>query len=583
MKKRLFFLIALMCCFVLAACVLSACNESGGAGQQTPDGGQPGTETPEQPGGEDPGDEPGEEVIQYRLVYAAASGGSIGGTAAQTVEEKGNGTAVTAVPDDGYEFVRWSDGRTDNPRTDSNVTSDVNVTAEFRLIGNTTDFAGGVGTADHPYEIETIDHLRNMELYPCAHYVLAADIVLPEVAEGESNFTPLFSDKAMFGGTLSGDGHKIVNLAIYNTETLYSGLIACLGASGRIQNIVLENASVSGTGYIGSITGFALGNVNDCFVSGDINVISGHEEILVGGIAGYAEGDVNRCDTDVEITSAYTDEIKESVDRCYVGGIIGYLAYGGSADEPLTLHAKGNISEIRSTQITYIGGIVGYAGTRLFLADCFVQNTITAVNSNASICAGGLVGYSSATTIINKSRTACNLSCFNAGKELYAGGLIGCANGFTQITDSYVTEDLIGGASTGDGKVYVGGFIGYEHSELSVAHSYSTGIVDGLAIEGETFAGGLVGYIGAGFTLQDTHWRYGSNWDYSIVEYAVGYSDSLGIPTSIGSTRHNALEEFYTLADTLNAGREEPVWEHKGEGTLPTLIEKTQENEEETL
>ncbi len=227
MKKRLFFLIALMCCFVLAACALSACNESGGVGQQTPDGGQPGTETPEQPGGEDPGDEPGEEVIQYRLVYAAASGGSIDGAMVQTVEEKGNGTAVTAVPDEGYEFVRWSDGRMDNPRTDSNVTSDVNVTAEFRLIGNTTDFAGG---------------------------------------------------------------------------------------------------------------------------------------------------------------------------------------------------------------------------------------------------------------------------------------LIGRANGFTQITDSYVTEDLVG-VTTGYGKVYVGGFIGYEHSELLVAHSYSTGIVDGCAIGGEYFVGGLVGYVGAGFTLQDTHWR----------------------------------------------------------------------------
>lgn len=58
----------------------------------------------------------------------------------------------------------------------------------------------------------------------------------------------------------------------------------------------------------------------------------------------------------------------------------------------------------------------------------------------------------------------------------------------------------------------------------------------------------------------------------------MGHSDSLGIPTSIGGTRHNSVEEFHTLADTLNAGREEPVWEHKDEDTLPTLIEKTQEN-----
>lgn len=43
----------------------------------------------------------------------------------------------------------------------------------------------------------------------------------------------------------------------------------------------------------------------------------------------------------------------------------------------------------------------------------------------------------------------------------------------------------------------------------------------------------------------------------------------------MGSTRHNSVEEFYTLADTLNAGREEPVWEHTGVNTLPTLIAKS--------
>ena len=94
------------------------------------------------------------------------------------------------------------------------------------------------------------------------------------------------------------------------------------------------------------------------------------------------------------------------------------------------------------------------------------------------------------------------------------------------------------------------------------------------------YLGGLAGYVYYSPTLENAHWYGGEG---TAAEYAVGYSDSLGIPTSIGSTRHNALEEFYTLADTLNAGREEPVWEHKGEGTLPTLIEKTQENEEETL
>jgi hypothetical protein len=42
-----------------------------------------------------------------------------------------DGTAVTAVPYGGYQFSNWSDGNTSNPRTDTNVSSDVYVTANF--------------------------------------------------------------------------------------------------------------------------------------------------------------------------------------------------------------------------------------------------------------------------------------------------------------------------------------------------------------------------------------------------------------------------------------------------------------------
>ncbi len=44
-----------------------------------------------------------------------------------------DGTAVRAVPDTGYHFVNWSDGSTANPRTDTNVTANVDVTANFAI------------------------------------------------------------------------------------------------------------------------------------------------------------------------------------------------------------------------------------------------------------------------------------------------------------------------------------------------------------------------------------------------------------------------------------------------------------------
>ena len=71
------------------------------------------------------------DSIMFTLTYMAAEGGSISGEVGQQVKLGFNGTSVTAVPDAGYKFVRWSDGRTDNPRTDTNVRENVAVEAEF--------------------------------------------------------------------------------------------------------------------------------------------------------------------------------------------------------------------------------------------------------------------------------------------------------------------------------------------------------------------------------------------------------------------------------------------------------------------
>lgn len=49
-----------------------------------------------------------------------------------TVSDKQNQFTVTAVPNDGYEFVRWSDGVTTATRTDKNFTQNLSVTAIFR-------------------------------------------------------------------------------------------------------------------------------------------------------------------------------------------------------------------------------------------------------------------------------------------------------------------------------------------------------------------------------------------------------------------------------------------------------------------
>jgi hypothetical protein len=73
-------------------------------------------------------------VTPYTLTYTAGSGGSITGTAFQTVSAGGSGTAVTATASSGYTFASWSDGLTTASRTDSNVQANLSVTANFSVV-----------------------------------------------------------------------------------------------------------------------------------------------------------------------------------------------------------------------------------------------------------------------------------------------------------------------------------------------------------------------------------------------------------------------------------------------------------------
>ena len=70
----------------------------------------------------------------YELNYTAGEGGTIEGYANQTIQQGTSGFSVTAVPDEGYEFVRWSDGYEAKTRQERNVASDGEYQAIFQLI-----------------------------------------------------------------------------------------------------------------------------------------------------------------------------------------------------------------------------------------------------------------------------------------------------------------------------------------------------------------------------------------------------------------------------------------------------------------
>ena len=493
----------------------------------------------------------------YTLTYTAGAGGTIEGTTEQRVLAGDSGTAVTAVPNEGYAFVRWSDGVTTATRTDEDVAGNISVTAEFEIDPYYTPFAGGDGSVENPYMIDSLSRLRIMSLYPSAHFVLTADIVLPEVSAGNNNFTPLFSDEKPFLGTLDGAGHKITNLTVYNTETFYSGLFSVIGSTGSVKNLTLENASASGTNYVGIIAGWSLGSIMDCTVSGAVTHIAANGyKVFVGGVSGRAEGNIDGCSAAVNLT--VTDAEAET----YAGGIAGYLSFNGSSSSPLTLTASGTVNIIVAGS-AYAGGLVGYNYYNITITDSYATGNVKASDNNLySSYAGGLVGNSSNNITITDSYATGNVTASSNNNNSYAGGLVGYSWSST-ITDSYATGNVKASSSS---SAEAGGLVGFA-SSITVRNAYSSSAVS--AEGGTVRVGGLAGYAGNSVNLENAHWLKSADTD---AVYAVGYSDSLGVPTSIGSTSHAVLDEFYALADTLNAGREVPVWEHTGENTLPSLI-----------
>ena len=167
------------------------------------------------------------EVQTFQLSYSAGENGSISGEAQQTVNYGSNGSAVSAVPAAGYHFVQWSDGLTDNPRTDENVTADITVTAEFAVNAYTLTYAAGENGSIDGESPQTVNHGENgaqVLAVPNAgyHFVQWSD-GLTENPRTDSNVTEDISVTAEFAiniytlayssdenGTLEGDVSQTV-------------------------------------------------------------------------------------------------------------------------------------------------------------------------------------------------------------------------------------------------------------------------------------------------------------------------------------------------------------------------------------
>ncbi len=386
------------------------------------------------------------EKQTYTLTYVASNGGYLVGNLNQTVAYGESGTKVTAVPNDGYRFVKWSDNETKDTRCDTKINASVSVTAEFEFL-----FAGGEGTQLNPYEIENYTQLLNMRYYPDKAYKLICDLDMSGI-----NHEPIFDANEYFEGMFFGNSKTVKNLTVATDKNFPSLFGVVMG--GLVEDLKFENVNIVMTDFntqtaktkycVGTVAGKFAGLIENVNVEGKITADGlSYDGVTVGGLCGMATGTVRDCNVDVRINVKNVfREHNTGMNLPFVfGGMLGV----GDAVKIRNSHSQGeiNVKECyyleddkynKPTEI-YIGGLVGY---------CF-----TLLNGNAEI-------------------TESNTNITIIGDNHYnAGGFVGYLE-INQNTSMLISNcSVLGDITTG----VVGGFIcnGYAHGELLIESCYT--------------------------------------------------------------------------------------------------------------
>lgn len=469
--------------------------------------------------------------VSFMLRYTADEGGRIVGANEQCVEYGDNSRQITAVPDVGYKFVRWSDnGSSDPVRADKDVKKDVNAFARFELI-----FADGKGTEQNPVLIADYAQLLQMKDQPNLYYKLSGDLDLSGV-----DHEPLFDNENMFSGIFDGCGHAVKNMTVSGKLGNFS-LFGCI-STGEVRNLniidfvinagdsILECDELS----VGAAAGFSDGILKDISVSGEINCgLLNFNEIFVGGLAGKATGSIESCRTDVvvNVECALTATDENSV---YIGGLAGMAAC-----DVASCQAQGDITVKEARDNVFVGGLVGYvavaAESDVSFYDCLTQVEIVSESVNV---AGGLICAAKVDGIldINKCAVFGNISggsgCggfiyyLSGGRESAIGVRNSCAEndiatnlsaGFiynaNSVAEAEITDCYTKGRNEGRG---AGGFCYILSRGIKIYRCYSDRTLNVEAMSAsfivqmqfglieECFSKGTINakYQGAGFVFQ---------------------------------------------------------------------------------
>ncbi len=348
-------------------------------------------------------------------------------------------TTISVVVNEGYQFIGWRDSQNNIVSTSESYTfkivKDTSFTAVFEMKEN-PEFAGGNGTVNNPYRIESAEQLFRINQYLDKHFKQVSSINLRDYEEDMM----IGNGAHPFTGSFDGNGKTISYLTIHRPDTFNSTLpesyhvgLFYVGEEGVLEDITIKDASIKATGTAGILAGVNCGEIRNCHVEGNVSVT--HNQQGAGGLVGENSNLISHCSA-----KGYVNGKTE------IGGLVG----------------KNTVKET-------IGRI----------NHCFAEVEVQATN-----CGGGLVGFNeSGFYNSSEEKKAMIEQSYTKGTvngEWSLGGLVGNNNGTIDNCYSTVT---VNGIDAGD--IY-GGFVG--NNGGTITNSYSIG-----SVADSTEAGGFCG------------------------------------------------------------------------------------------
>tara|TARA_R110002096_G_scaffold278213_1_gene472227 strand:+ start:8003 stop:12964 length:4962 start_codon:yes stop_codon:yes gene_type:complete len=198
-------------------------------------------------------------------------------------------------------------------------------------------FAGGLGTKEDPFQIETVEQLQNINTGLDSYYILNnyIDASATSTWNGDLGFIPLGNDNVTFSGGFDGANFIISGLTINRPSEEMIGLFGVTSSTAEITNTMISSADLTGDTIVGTIVGKNGGSISKSSAESIVIQSNGY----IGGLVGENTG---------SISESYS--IGEIEGGIALGGLVGHNNSGSIINSFAKVHVNGNSQS---------GGLVG--------------------------------------------------------------------------------------------------------------------------------------------------------------------------------------------------------------------------------